>query len=79
MSQYWDGHYDSNKYGTSLADDMFNAAVGRIVESTDDGKGTLVIDGEHDRIDYYHESDSECGHSHTWYNPNDNPSVGYHD
>ena len=79
MSSYWNGHYDTNKYGTSLEDDILNAGEGRIVESTDSGNGTLIIDGANNRIDYYHESDSEKGHSHTWYNPNDTPSVGSHD
>ena len=50
-----------------------------MVESTDNGNGTLVIDGANNHIDYYHESNSEWGHSHTWYNPNDDPSVGHHD
>ncbi len=74
----WNGHYDTNKYGTSLEDDIINAGEGRIVEETDGGDGTLVIDGEHNRIDYYHESDSEKGHSHVWYNGNTG-ETGSHD
>lgn len=72
----WDGRYETSREGQqSLEDDILDAGIGKFAYPTSTG-GT-VKETDHS-INVYGPSNSEKGHSHSWYNKDTN-KPGHHD